>query len=148
MKTALMASVLVAAILLPCVLISAQDATNRDGSAPEVRESRSLEDWISLAKSGTSDLRLEAAKELGCFGLDAKKAVPVLVGLLDDGFWATRMEAALSLGKIGPGAKAAVPRLAKSITDCDASVREAAYIALRTNGRRCATRHAGLDEAA
>ena len=65
MKTRSMASVLVAAILLPCVRIYAQDATNRDGSPPEVRGSRSLEDWISLAKSGTSDLRLEAAKELG-----------------------------------------------------------------------------------
>ena len=134
MKTTLTASILVAAILFPCVRIHAQDATNRDGSPPEVRGSRSLEDWISLAKSGTSDLRLEAAKELGRFGLEAKKAVPVLVELLDDGFWATRMEAALSLAKIGPGAKSAVPRLAMSITDCDASVREAAYIALRQMG--------------
>ena len=122
------------AIPLLCLEVRGQDSRKLNGSTQDVRDERSVAEWISLAKSTKPALRLEAAKGLGRFGREAEKVVPALTKLLDDDFWATRMEAALSLGRIGPNAKAAVPRLATSLTDCDFSVREAAYSALGRMG--------------
>ena len=51
--------------------------------------------------------------------------------------------AARTLRQIGPDAKAAVAALAQRLRDCDASVRQAAVLALREMGPEDEGRHSG-----
>ena len=110
MKTASYPLTLLAMLALPCLEARGQCVSASGRGSPAGNPQRSLDDWISLAKSDNSDNRLKAAKEMGRPDYDAKKVVPILTTLLDDDFWAIRMEAALSLGKLGPGAEVRCPQ--------------------------------------
>src|SRR5690606_26045519 len=64
-----------------------------------------------------SDLRRQAAKELGEMGPEAKEAVPALRKALRDSDAYVRRFSAEALGAIGPAAKEAVPDLALAMND-------------------------------
>ncbi len=73
-------------------------------------------------------VRVEAAREIGDLGEQAKAAVPALVEALGDPAAPMRKAAAAALGSIG--APAAVPALTKALRDPDAKVRWQAAEAL------------------
>jgi HEAT repeat protein len=77
--------------------------------------------------------RIFAAQSLEHFGVEARAAVPTLIGALDDP--ATHIRAVRALGNIGPEAKEAVPRLEALLTTRDRCVAAAALHKINPVGK-------------
>jgi HEAT repeat protein len=85
---------------------------------------------VERLKSPDSDMRREAAKELGDLGPQALPAVPELVQALRDSDLFVRRFAAQALGAIGPDARQALPALKGALKDGKKEVAAAVGTAL------------------
>jgi HEAT repeat protein len=84
-------------------------------------------------KASSTRARLVAVQALGDVGeADHARVRPALCAALEDDVSAVRAEAAASLGEIGGNDEAVIAGLVKRLDDGDASVRQAAAIALGT----------------
>src|SRR5262245_48146237 len=72
---------------------------------------------VTKLQSADSDVRRQAARDLGELGKDAKAAVPALTNALKDKDLFVRRYAAQALGEIGPDAKGAVSKLSLLMLD-------------------------------
>ena len=97
-----------------------------------VRGRDALQPLIAALADENRWVRWSAIESLGNLGSEAAGATAVLAGLIGDPEAYTRRRAIDALGHIGPAALEAAPTLMKAKEqDPDASVRRAAYVALR-----------------
>ncbi len=82
--------------------------------------------WVDLLKQPKSSAkdRAQAVKALGNVGDADPKAIPAVIGALDDKDARVRAEAVLALGKSGPQAGGALPKLKELTQDPDPRVRD------------------------
>ena len=93
--------------------------------------------WIGELKSRDYMARMRAAHALMHLGPGAKKAIPDLIKLLDDGEPLVRWAAATTLGEFAPDSRDAVPALKKLAAEDPAeAVRDAAQHALKRLGAK------------
>jgi HEAT repeat protein len=91
-----------------------------------------LQPFVSgLLDKKNSDMRWQAARELGLRGADSAPAIPYLVAALKDEEEKVRLFAVLALGEIGPLARKAIPELEEMVeTERDGELRRATVRAL------------------
>ena len=85
---------------------------------------------VSLLEHKSADVRRAAAKTIGEFGADARRAVPHLAGLMDDEDALVRETAAEALGSVGVSSPEVVKALIEALDDPEKDVREKAARAL------------------
>jgi hypothetical protein len=121
---------LVVALVGVCLGAERKPASTPQSKEPTY-ESKTLSEWVALAKGKDPAVRIEAAKALGEMGAGA---IPALIELLKDKDWQIRIAATGALGKIGPEAKTAIPDITALLRDEEACVRIEAAWALAKMG--------------
>ena len=81
---------------------------------------------VKTLKDKNPQVRIEAVRQLGKIGPEARAAIPALIETLSDEVDFVRDSAALAFGSTGRNSAADVPALVKQLQDRDAQVRAVA----------------------
>ncbi len=115
---------------ITATLIVLVAATSSWADTEMVFNGKTTTQWIEALSSDSLEVRISAAWSLGEIGEHAVRAIPALLGAINDQNAAVRGNSVEALGKIGPGAASAVPTLIGLLTSPDAGLRWRAASAL------------------